>query len=205
VVNLGHMIALLSMLLPVAAILVGATAGASDLSSGVFKELVVTGRSRLALFRSRIPAGLAFLAAFVTVAYGIALTTSLAFAGSLTTPSVGVAVLGLVWLLGVSAFFFALALGLASLVGSRTTPIAVLVPFQLALSPILAGLTLLGGARVLFPLTAMEALLPHGIADAASIQKGLVSTSGATAVLVLAAWAALALWLGAWRTRTRDA
>jgi hypothetical protein len=205
VANLGHFVGLLSLLLPVAAILVGATAGAGDLGSGVFKELVVTGRSRVALFAARIPGGLAFLFPFVVVAYGIGLVTSFAFAGSLGTPSTGTAALGLVWLLGVTSFFFVVALGVASVLGSRTTPIAVLLPFQLALSPILVTLSILGQSRAAFPLEPMEQLLPHSIAASASTIKGSVTTSSATAVLVLVAWSALALALGAWRTATRDA
>jgi hypothetical protein len=39
----------------------GATAGSSDLSDGMFRHLVVTGRSRLALYLARIPAGLAIV------------------------------------------------------------------------------------------------------------------------------------------------
>ena len=44
---------------PLAAILIGVEAGTSDASAGVFRDLVVTGRSRLALFASRVPAALA--------------------------------------------------------------------------------------------------------------------------------------------------
>ena len=44
---------------PLAAILIGVEAGAGDIAAGVFRDLVVTGRSRLALFASRVPAALA--------------------------------------------------------------------------------------------------------------------------------------------------
>ena len=40
---------------------VGCTAGSVDLSEGMFRHLVITGRSRLALYFARIPAGLAIL------------------------------------------------------------------------------------------------------------------------------------------------
>ena len=40
----------------VAAVL-GAAAGTTDLTEGVFRNLVITGRSRLALYLARIPAG----------------------------------------------------------------------------------------------------------------------------------------------------
>ena len=39
-----------------AAVLIGAEVGTADLSSGVFRDLVTTGRSRLALFGVRLPA-----------------------------------------------------------------------------------------------------------------------------------------------------
>jgi hypothetical protein len=44
---------------PLAAILIGVEAGTGDASAGVFRDLVVTGRSRMALLASRVPAALA--------------------------------------------------------------------------------------------------------------------------------------------------
>jgi hypothetical protein len=58
---------------------VGASAGTTDLSDGVFRSLVVTGRSRLALYLARIPAGLAVLLPVVALAFTIiCLVTGLA-------------------------------------------------------------------------------------------------------------------------------
>jgi hypothetical protein len=70
--NLGHGTFLVAALGGVAAALVGSSAGAGDLDAGVYRELVVTGRSRLSLYLSRIPGGLAFLLPFVAAAYAIA-------------------------------------------------------------------------------------------------------------------------------------
>jgi hypothetical protein len=39
----------------------GAAAGTTDLSEGMFRHLVITGRSRLALYLVRVPAGLAIV------------------------------------------------------------------------------------------------------------------------------------------------
>ena len=47
----------------------GATAGTSDLTDGVFRHLVITGRSRLALYLARIPAGLSIILPLVTLAF----------------------------------------------------------------------------------------------------------------------------------------
>jgi hypothetical protein len=49
----------------------GATAGSADLSDGMFRHLVVTGRSRLALYVARIPAGLAIIVPLVAVGFTI--------------------------------------------------------------------------------------------------------------------------------------
>jgi hypothetical protein len=49
----------------------GCTAGSVDLSEGVFRHLVVTGRSRVALYLARIPAGLAIIGPLVAIGFGI--------------------------------------------------------------------------------------------------------------------------------------
>ncbi|HTC70036.1 MAG TPA: hypothetical protein VK662_10745 [Acidothermaceae bacterium] len=49
----------------------GCTAGSADLSDGMFRHLVITGRSRLALYLARIPAGLAIIASLVAIGFAI--------------------------------------------------------------------------------------------------------------------------------------
>ncbi len=49
----------------------GATAGSIDLTEGMFRHLVVTGRSRLAIYVARIPAGLAVIVPLVAVGFTI--------------------------------------------------------------------------------------------------------------------------------------
>jgi TM2 domain-containing membrane protein YozV len=50
---------------------VGCTAGSADLTEGMFRHLVVTGRSRLALYLARIPAGLGVILPLVAIGYAI--------------------------------------------------------------------------------------------------------------------------------------
>lgn len=50
---------------------VGCTAGSVDLSEGMFRHLVITGRSRLALYFARIPAGLAIIIPMVAAGFTI--------------------------------------------------------------------------------------------------------------------------------------
>jgi hypothetical protein len=67
----------------------GATAGTTDLADGMFRHLVITGRSRLALYLARIPAGLSIVLPLVAVAFAIVcLVTS--FAGRPQPASIGV-------------------------------------------------------------------------------------------------------------------
>jgi hypothetical protein len=188
----------------VAGIIVGATAGAGDLGAGIFRELVVTGRSRRALFRARIPGGLAFLLAFVAVAYALAAVASIVFAGSLPAPSTGLLASAGAWLVLSCAFWFALALGVASLVGSRSMTIGGMLAFRLAVSPILLSIGPLGAAREVIPGAALERIAPHAVRGFTQ-QATRIPMSVSVAELVLLAWAAVALALGAWRTMTRDA
>jgi len=57
----------------------GASAGTTDLSEGMFRHLVITGRSRLALYLARIPAGLAIILPLVALTFAaLCLVTSYA-------------------------------------------------------------------------------------------------------------------------------
>jgi hypothetical protein len=55
----------------IAAAALGAAAGTTDLSDGMFRHLVITGRSRLALYLARIPAGLAIIVPLVALAFAM--------------------------------------------------------------------------------------------------------------------------------------
>jgi len=53
----------------IVAVTVGASAGTTDLTDGMFRHLVITGRSRVALYLARIPAGLAILLPVMALAF----------------------------------------------------------------------------------------------------------------------------------------
>ncbi len=53
----------------IVAAVVGCTAGSVDLTEGMFRHVVITGRSRLALYLARIPAGLAIVISMVAIGY----------------------------------------------------------------------------------------------------------------------------------------
>jgi hypothetical protein len=202
--NLGGASGALSLLGSVAAVLAGATAGAGDLNAGVFRELVVTGRSRLALFLARIPGGLAVLWTFIVMAFVITAIVAVAFAGSAGKPPFSLIVKGGLWLLLETGFYYLLALGFASLVASRSTAIGVLLAFRLAVVPILTQIGFLGASREALPGPAVERLAPAQLANDVRHSADLHMSFG-TAVLVTVLWTVIALGVGAWRTQTRDA
>ncbi|MCA1678083.1 MAG: hypothetical protein LC777_03590 [Actinobacteria bacterium] len=145
--NFSGSMEVLTQLSAVAAILVGATLGAGDLGAGVFRELVVTGRSRLALFAARVPAGLGLLFPLVGAAFAITATAATVLAGSSEAPSGSLLAHSAGWLALVTAPSFALALGVSSLLGSRGTSIGILLGWQLVAMPLLVQFGALGALR----------------------------------------------------------
>jgi hypothetical protein len=204
VANLGHGAFVVAALGAVAAAIVGSLAGGGDLDAGVYRDLVVTGRSRLALYASRIPAGLAFLLPFVAAAYALAAVATVVFAGNLSSPSVHLLVTTGLWDLLEVAFYYLLAFGVACLVGSRSYTIGIVLAWRLAVTPLLASISALGVVRELVPGVALQALTPAGLGDAAR-QGPHVGMSLAAIAAVLVTWALLALVAGAWRDTGRDA
>ena len=69
------------------AILIGAEAGTADSASGVFRDLVATGRSRLSLFFVRLPAAIAVSLAFVGAAFALTIGAAFVFADGSPTPT----------------------------------------------------------------------------------------------------------------------
>jgi hypothetical protein len=202
--HLGNGIGLLALLGSAGAIVAGARAGSGDLASGVFRELVITGRSRFALFAARIPGGLAFLVPLVAVAVAIAAAATVGFAGSLPAPSPGLIAKAAVWVTVDIAFYFALALGLASVIGSRAQTVGILLAWRLAVSPLLLSIGALGAGRDALPQAAFERLAPQALNE--YIRQGpVVSMSILPALVTIVLWTAAALGVGAWRTATRDA
>lgn len=199
--NFSGSMELLTQLSAVAAILVGTTLGAGDLAAGVFRELVVTGRSRLALFGARAPAGLALLVPFIAAAFAITAAAATLLAGSSEAPSGSLLAHSAGWLALVTVPSFALALGVSTVLGSRGTSIGILLAWQLVAMPLLLQVGILGAFREGFVDAATNRLGP------AALMEGTVAVpmSLGAAAAVIFAWIAVPLAAGAWRTCTRDA
>jgi hypothetical protein len=194
--NFTGSIELMTQIGVVAAILIGATAGAGDRGAGVFRELVVTGRSRLALFAARVPGGLALLLPLVAVSFAIAAVAAVALRGDGQSPVAGATIAETAgWVALAMSTAYALALGVSSAFGSRGTAIGILLGWQLAAAPILLAS---GRLDEVLPNAALLALEPAEEAQ-------LVTTSVPTAIAILVLWTLVPLAAGAWRTRAADA
>jgi len=200
--NLRHGLLVISFVGSVAAAILGSTVGTSDFSSGVFRDLVVTGKSRFALFAARVPGMLLFWVPLVAVAYAVAVAFDFAFAGNLSTPGATAIVKDGLWVLMVTCIALAAAMGIASLIGSRGISIGVLLGWQLAVTPLILNISVLGVTRELLLTAATDRVRPF-TGDGGS--GGAVHVSLAAAILVLVGWVVVPLVAGGWRTATRDA
>jgi hypothetical protein len=220
----------------IAGILVGAAAGSSALTEGVFRHLVVTGRSRLAIFFSWIPAGLMVVLPITALAYTIEALVAVYFApkGSVVVfgaahavpggtvfshpvlepaaPSVHLLVVVGLWLMLQTFVAFVLGLGLGALTGSRYTTVAILIAFQLVVTPIMSGVTIphLINLQRAFIGVAFAQLEPSGLTSIAGAGGGMgpllsiapMPTFGLA--IVVTAWVVGWLFIGARRTLRRD-
>ena len=186
-------VGLLGMTAGVAGVIVGATAGGADIEAGVFRDLAATGRGRIALFAARLPGALAVLLPILVAAVALPALLSAVLSGGepLTASAVGD---GALLVLASGALTAAISVGLAALFGARGMVMGVVLAVFLGIDPVLAQIEAIGDARHLIPQVAVAGL---GGGD------GDIPTVGAAVAIVLG-WAAAALSLGAWRTRTQE-
>jgi len=201
----------------IAAAALGATAGTADLTDGMFRHLVITGRSRLALYLARIPAGLSILVSLAAVGFTVACLVT-AFLGSpqaagAVTPSPGTMIGAGLWLELDLVIGFTVGLGLGSLMGQRTVPVILLTVLEIIITPALAGHALpyfLNGQRLVVGV-AMDQLKPAALAGGTRIGP---AGGGALGIPPMPTWAMITViagWIigwsaiGVWRMLTRDA
>lgn len=204
----------------------GASAGSTDLTDGFFRQLVITGRSRLALYLARIPAGLAIVAPLVAVGFTVLCVVTGYASGAAVPAQVSVhgvvitlagtemAKIGL-WLELEIGVGFLVGLGLGSLMGQRTIPTIALIALEIIVTPVLAGHAIpyfLDGQRLVVGV-AMDQLRPAALGSGPA-GGGPLSGGGALQIPAMPTWAmiiVIACWIvgwsviGAWRMMTRDA
>jgi ABC-type transport system involved in multi-copper enzyme maturation permease subunit len=190
---------------PLVAILIGVEAGTNDASAGVFRDLVVTGRSRLALFATRIPAALALCWTVIVSSYVLILLGTFAFASNLPTPDTTLILNGLGFLLLATGVLCAVAVGLASLTTSKPAAIIALIAWQVVASPLIVSIDSLGSGRNLVLSEALAHFSPLAVGGGGGGHRDILTMSAGAALLVIVLWLAVFVGLGAWRTRTMDA
>ncbi len=189
----------LALLGTVASILIGATAGTQDVSNGVFRDLVVTGRARSTLFGVRIPGALLVFLPMLAVGVVLAIGVTYGFAGDRPTPSASYVWHSIAYAAALTVVNLVVAIGLAAFMSSRVV-VGVLIAWNTIVAHLLLGLDVFGRARKLIDVAAAEHFSPS-IND----NDQIVSMSSTTAVLVLLGWMAIFFVAGRWWTERRDA
>jgi hypothetical protein len=134
------------------------------------------------------------------LAFAVGLAVTFGFAGGLPTPSLSLILESAAWLALANGAVCVIAIGLATLTGSRPGMITTLIGWELVLSPLLLQSHSLGSARDAL-LDGVLVFLKPGPHSGAP----LLSMSVAVAVAVTLLWLVVLPALGAWRTQTRDA
>ena len=201
----------------IVAVALGATAGTADLTDGMFRHLVITGRSRLALYLARIPAGLSILLSLAAAGFTVACLAT-AFlnspqAADAVTPSPSAMAGAGLWLELDLIIAFTVGLGLGSLMGQRTVPVILLTVLDIIITPALATHVLpyfLDGERLVVGV-AMDQLKPAALAGGTRIgpsggSTGLIPPMPTWAMItVIVGWIIGWSVIGAWKMTTRDA
>ena len=195
--NYREDIAVVTLMAMVVGTIIGATAGTQDIESGVFRDLAATGRSRMALFASRVAGAWAVVLSILAVTAGLTAAGCVVLAGSLAAPGAGAIVAGMTAVLVAGALSAAVAVGVSALVGSRGPVIGIMLAFYLAVQNVVLAMGFLGGGRQILPDVALRRI--GDLEPLGDVHIGL-----GAAILVVVAWSAITLGLGAWRTRTRE-
>ena len=195
-----------------ASILIGTEAGCADLASGVFRDLAATGRPRSALYLARWAAGVVVALGFAVCGFLIALVAAFELRGHQAAPSLGLTAQSLAWVLLATLVVTSLAVGLASVTGSRSVTLTAVLGWQTLGTTLLFSLGSLGVLRDGLLLVALGALrpgIPYGTAahpgSSIALPAPVLPMPGGLAICILCAWAVVPVLAGLWRSATQDA
>ena len=166
----------------------------------MFRDDVLTGRSRMALFLSRVPAAIAVTLTIVAIGFAVGLACVFGFAGGLPTPDASLILESLAWLALANSVVCVIAIGVASLTGSRPGTITTLIAWELVLSPLIVEASSLGSLRRGLLDSVLLFLKPGPATGSPVIPMPVV-----VAIVVASLWLLAAAAAGAWRMQTRDA
>ncbi|OJV81493.1 MAG: hypothetical protein BGO37_06000 [Cellulomonas sp. 73-92] len=196
---------------PMAAVLVGTQAGVTDLANHVFRDLAATGRSRVLLFLTRVPAAVLLALLFTLAGFAVSTAAAYAFHGAGPGPDLALVLRSGAWVALATAVLTTLAVGVGSLTGSASITLVAVIGWQTIVTGILYIAGFLGNLRWAVLSIALSRFLPAaqigtrahpGSSNALVNYK--VPMPAAVAALVIVAWVLVPSVLGAWRTAHRD-
>src|SRR5262249_15315224 len=170
--------------------------GAQDASSGVLRDLVVTGRPRKTLFRVRYPGALIAFLPLMAIAFGVTVLGAFVFAGSLPSPTGSEIGHYAAYLTAPTVMNVGIAIGLAAFMPSRVV-VGVLIAWNAIVSHLLISIGSLGGARRFINEAAAQHLLPTRDQDVH------LAMSTAFALAVMVVWIFVFQRAGQWWTERR--
>jgi ABC-type polysaccharide/polyol phosphate export permease len=177
----------------VIAAMIGVTAGAGDAELGTLRDLLATGRSRLALFASRAFAALVMTLAILTLSLVVVTVFSITLVGSAHVPSLSEIVQRNAAVLGFGAACTLVCAGLATFVRTRGPMMATVIATGVVISQLLLQVSFLGRLRELLPLASFRRMVGDSIFN--------LRPSLGAAIVVTLAWALAALAAGSWWAR----
>ncbi|MBC7459813.1 MAG: ABC transporter permease subunit [Thermoleophilia bacterium] len=188
---------MLILVSPIVALLFGTTAGSIDHQSGVLRDLVLTGRSRIGIVLRRIGAAAVWVFGSAIAALMLIFVIALVLA-----PADGPLRLGdLAQLLGPLAIVLTTALllgaGLALLIGSRGPAIGAFFVFELVIDNILQAIPKVGDVWT-------HVSLGRAVAELIASIDATIDRPVWQPVIVLVGWCVVPLALGIWRLSRRE-
>jgi hypothetical protein len=183
----------LGLIAVVVATMIGVTAGAGDAELGVLRDLLATGRSRVALFGSRAVAAVTMTVAIIAAALLVVTVCSVALAGPAHVPSLSKIVQRDAAVLAFAASAALVCAGIATFTRSRGPVMAAVIAFGVLISQLLLRVGFLGSLRELLPLASFDRMAGDTISG--------LHTTLPVAIAVAVAWALAALAAGGWWAR----
>jgi hypothetical protein len=176
--------------------MIGATAGSGDAEAGVLRDLIATGRSRVALFGVRGLAGVAVTLAIVLAGLLVAMVCAVTLNDTLPAPSLSHMVHRDAAVLAIAAAGALASVGAATFARSRGPVIAAVIVLGVMVSQALLHVSFLGDLRAALPMEAFDRM-------AGDATPG-IHTSLASAIAVTAAWGLAGVGAGAWWARRAE-
>lgn len=183
----------LGMIAVVLAAMIGVTAGAGDAEVGALRDLLATGRSRLAFYASRAVAAVVTTTVLLVAALVVVTVCSIALAGSSPAPSVADIAQRDGAVLAFGAVGALVCTGIATFVRSRGPLMASVIAFGVVISQLLLQLSFLGSLREALPLATFQRMAGDTISG--------LHFQLPVAIAVAVAWALAALVAGGWWAR----